>query len=219
MSFSDIVGVLIVYLYVGFLILVSRYLFPEKSSVARKFLHIMVGNIIFILPLFDARWVMVLFAAAPFIFLTYLISPQSPLDLSNSTHSSGHDLGLVYYSISWTILALLYFEHLDVIAVGIICMSYGDGAASLVGKKYGEHYFSITRDKKSLEGSISMILSSSLMISLALFYLDAFPERLIVIPLVVGIATIIELVSINGSDNLLIALIASTSYYIIIHLF
>ncbi len=218
MTQSDIIGVLLVYLYVGILLFIFDFISKKDSFNRRKIIHIMVGNIVFILPLFETRWVMVLLAAAPFILFTYLMSPHSPLGIESEASNSGHRLGLVYYSISWTLLAFLFFGKIEVIAVGIICMSYGDGLASLLGKNFGKHTFTITGDKKSIEGSASMIIGSFLMIAVTLLYFDALPRNLLGIPFVVSIATLTEILSIKGTDNLMVALISSIRYYILIYM-
>ncbi len=218
MTLLDIVGVLIVYIYVGLLLYIFDFISKKDSFDRRKLIHIMVGNIVFILPIFDTRWVMVGLAAAPFILLTFLMSPRSPIGPNSETSNTGHDLGLFYYSISWTILAFLFFENLGIIAVGIICMSYGDGIASLIGKRFGKHRLNFAVDKKSFEGSAAMFFGSIGMVSLALFYLEAVPENILVIPLVILIATVIEIFSVKGLDNLLVALTSSISYYILIYL-
>jgi phytol kinase len=71
---SDIVGVAVVYIYVAVLIVFTEKVISKKYPVqSRKFLHIMTGNIAFILPLFATREVMAFIAAGPFILFTFLI--------------------------------------------------------------------------------------------------------------------------------------------------
>lgn len=218
MSTGDIIGVLIVYIYVGSLLLIFDFASKKHHFTNRKLIHILVGNIVFVVPLFESRWIMGFLAAAPFILITYFISPISPLSASSKTSASGHGLGLLYYSISWTLLALLFFDYPVVIAVGIICMSYGDGSASLVGKKYGKHLLKIASDDKSVEGSTAMFLVSISVIIITLYIFGSLPVNLLFIPLVVGIATIVEIFSVRGLDNILVAISSSVSYYILIHL-
>ncbi|MFP4000442.1 MAG: diacylglycerol/polyprenol kinase family protein [Thermoplasmata archaeon] len=218
MSLGDILGVLIVYIYVGSLLFIFDFASERDHFINRKLIHILVGNIVFVVPLFDNRWVIVLLAAAPFILITYIVSPISSISTNSKTSHSGHGLGLVYYSISWTLLALLFFDHPEIIAVGVICMSYGDGSASLFGKRYGEHFLKIARDKKSVEGSTAIFFVSISVIITTLYIFGSLPENLLIIPLVVGIATIIEIFSIKGFDNILVAVSSSISYYILISL-
>ena len=129
---NDIIGLIIVYLYVIVLLLVTEKLIKDLS-ISRKVLHIMVGNIAFLLPVFVTREIITFIAAAPFIVLTFLMSPHTPIkSIRGKTSSAGHSMGLVYYSISWTVLAYLFFDNMVVIAIGIFAMSYGDGFASII---------------------------------------------------------------------------------------
>ncbi len=218
MTTGDIVGVLSVYLYVILLILISEKFLKKYPVVGRKFLHLMVGNIIFILPIFDNRWVMVLLAAAPFIFLTFLISPYSPLKIKSGTSIAGHRLGLVYYAISWTVLALLFFHRMEVIAVGIIAMSYGDAIASLVGQRWGKRQYNITGDLKSVEGSAAMFASTLIAMILFLPYYGSYPSMYwIILPMTAVLATFAEGLVPKGLDNISASLVAAIFYYMMVY--
>ena len=212
MMSNDLVGVLSVYLYVAFLLIISEKILRKYPFLSRKFLHIMVGNILFMLPLFETQWIMVSIAAAPFVFLTFLMSPYSPLKIVSSTSSSGHGLGLVYYSISWTILAYLFFDMPEIIAIGIVTMSYGDGFASLIGKKYGRKTYNICGDIKSLEGSLSMFITIIVASITALVYFNISINILIILTVACA-ATVIEGITPKGLDNLTVSLSAAIVYY------
>ncbi|MGC8816527.1 MAG: diacylglycerol/polyprenol kinase family protein [Candidatus Hadarchaeum sp.] len=216
---SDIVGILFVYGYVGFLIFLTEKILARYPSVSRKILHIMVGNIVFILPIFQTREAMVFGAAAPFIVLTFLISPRSPIKSKSLVSKAGHGLGLVYYAISWTVLAYLFFEHLWVVGVGILAMSYGDGFASIFGVRFGRHAFQILRDKKSLEGSLAMFsVTLPMLLVNAVFYSLPITLRLAtVLVLICFVATVIEMITPRGLDNLTVPLIAAAlCWYLVV---
>ncbi|MEF8874636.1 MAG: hypothetical protein V5A88_08220, partial [Candidatus Thermoplasmatota archaeon] len=51
-SSGDLIEVVSVYVYVIVLRFISRKGFKERPFLGRKFLHLMAGNIIFLLPLF-----------------------------------------------------------------------------------------------------------------------------------------------------------------------
>ncbi|MCK4415693.1 MAG: hypothetical protein KAU84_00925 [Thermoplasmatales archaeon] len=77
---SDIVGVVLVYLYVAALLVFTEKILSKRYPVAsRKILHIMTGNIAFLLPIFQTREVMIFLAAGPFILFTFLMSRYSPI--------------------------------------------------------------------------------------------------------------------------------------------
>jgi phytol kinase len=210
---GDILGLVLVYGYVILLIVISEKVLNKHPNFSRKFLHIMVGNILFILPLFQSRWVMALLTAAPFILLTFLISPYSPLKIKDRISSSGHGLGLVYYAISWTVLALLFFDQPWIIAVGIAAMSYGDGMASLIGMKYGKIKYNALGDTKSLEGSLTMFIVLIVALSVVLLYYSV-PFQPLVIISVALVATILEGITPKGLDNITACFSAVITYLV-----
>jgi phytol kinase len=212
MTPNDILGLVFVYGYVIILLLISEKLLGKYVNFSRKFLHIMVGNVLFILPIFDTWWVMTFLAAVPFIVLTFLMSPYSPIkSVKNKMSESGHGLGLVYYAISWTVLALFFFDQPWIIAVGIAAMSYGDGMASLVGMNYGKIKYNVTGDDKSVEGSLTMfvVLLVTLWIVLTYYGVPATPMVIVAVALV---ATILEGITPKGLDNLSASMGAVATY-------
>lgn len=142
-STGDIAGLILVYSYVFLVVMISYFAkrrFPGCGY--RKIIHILVGNIAFLWWVFEDRYIMAFLAAFPFVILLLLVTPLSPLRKFDNTFlqmatRQGHGYGLVYYAISWTILALLLFDDRLVASIGIMAMSYGDGVGGLVGKQYG----------------------------------------------------------------------------------
>jgi len=219
MIYSDVIGLILVYGYIALLLIVSEKLLNKYSTFSRKFLHIMVGNVLFILPLFTSKFVMTFLVAAPFIFLTFIMSPYSPFKLNDRISSSGHGLGLVYYAISWTVLAFFFFDQPWIIAVGIAAMSYGDGMAALIGEKYGKHKYRIFGDKKSFEGSIAMFLVIFTTLWIVLAYYHVIIGNLLIIPIVALIATIFEGITPKGLDNITACFSAVCAYLLLTMMF
>ena len=148
-----------------------------KSS--RKFLHMMIGNLPFLIPLFSLNSFPLnfpFFVAAPFILLTFLVSPYSHIlrlneklkGLSGITEE-GHPFALVYYAISYTLLALFFSKTPYVIAAGILPMAYGDSLASLIGERFGRRRYHVFAEK-SLEGSLAMLVVSFLSLEFSLLF-------------------------------------------------
>jgi dolichol kinase len=171
----------------------------------------MIGNLPFIIPFFTLNVFPVL-VAAPFIVVTFLASPYSPSKavsknlkgLADITEE-GHHLGLVFYAVSYTLLALFFASKPYIIAAGILPMAYGDSAASLVGEKYGKRRYRIFADK-SLEGSVAMFLASlSFTISLLFFstlYSFSVLDEILPSVAAVAVATLVESFTPLGFDNL-----------------
>ncbi|HTY46202.1 MAG TPA: SEC59/DGK1/VTE5 family protein [Methanomassiliicoccales archaeon] len=171
---GDLIGLAAVYLYVAVVVIMAARLAPvQRAGVQRKFVHVMVGNIVLIWWIFQTSYVMALLAAAPFIPLLLLASSRSPSrkvrgSFLGRTTGESHDLGLVYYAISWTILALLLFDNRLVASIAIVAMSYGDGMGGLIGKRYGRH---VLLGKKTLEGTLTVFAATAVAsFAIILFY-------------------------------------------------
>jgi phytol kinase len=165
LSEGDIVGLILVYSYVALVVVISVYAKKRYPGCGyRKIVHILIGNIVFIWWIFDSRYVMAFLAAAPFIILLLLVTPRSPLRKLDSSFlkmatAQGHGLGLVFYAISWTALALLLFDNRLVASIAIVAMSYGDGVGGLIGKQYGRR--KIWKDK-SIVGTAAVFIGTFL---------------------------------------------------------
>ena len=129
--------------------------------------------------------------------------------------ASGHGFGLVYYAISWTILAFFFYNQPWIIAVGIAAMSYGDGMAALIGERFGKHKFNISGDTKSLEGSLAMFLVLILSLFVVLIYYNNLPTSYLVIVAVALVATVFEGITPKGLDNLSACFSAVVTYLIL----
>jgi dolichol kinase len=185
----------------------------------------MIGNLPFIIPFFTGS-IYPAMVAAPFIVVTFLASPHSPYPgltdkmkgLADITEK-GHSLGLVFYAISYTLLALLFASRPTVVAAGILPMAYGDSLASLLGERYNLGKYKIIA-QKSLVGSVAMFLGSSLSFAASLLFfsilysfsvLDELPAMLAVA--VVG--TLVEGVSPIGFDNLTVPVFSAAVFFLL----
>jgi dolichol kinase len=230
-STGDLVGLVLVYSYVTTVIIVAT-LAKERypASGYRKVIHILVGNIVFLWWVFDSNYVMAFLAAGPFILLLLLVTPRSPVrKLDNSflkkASAQGHGYGLVFYAISWTILALVLFDDRLVASIGIVAMSYGDGLGGLVGKRYGRR--KLWRDKSYV--GTAMVACGTFVATLGVIafytYLGAMMPSLNVFPyttaeavglaaLVGAFVAVVELLSPGEYDNLIVPL--STAIVVLI---
>ena len=216
---NDWVGVAIVYIYVAIMLIVTEKALHRYPTVSRKVLHIMVGNVAFLLPIFQTREVMAFLAAGPFIFFTFLMSPHTPIkSIRGKTSAAGHSMGLVYYSITWTVLAYVFFDDMVVIAIGILAMSYGDGFASIIGGKFGKRKFNVFGDEKSYVGSFSMFVFTLITMIVAVLFYDVSLsfEHLLFLCLIALVGAFIEGITPRGFDNLTVPFVISFLYWFFI---
>lgn len=212
----DIILIFIIYAYIITMILISDKLI-KNPSLSRKFTHIMVGNLIFIIPFINSQNVAIFLIGIPFLIVTLIINPVSPIKIKNNLTSEGHSLGLVYYSISWIILLYFFFDNMIIIAIGMGALSYGDGFASIIGQKWGKNKYNLTGDIKSIQGSVGMFIATFIILILVVYFYKflSFPipsSSLILLAIVSIVATIFEAITPNGTDNLTVALSASLTY-------
>ena len=226
--FANVLLMLLCYVYILFMIFVSNNvdkLLHISQKASRKFLHAMIGNLTFIIPFFTSNIYPVLVAAS-FILITFFASPHSPVKniskklkgLADITEE-GHHLGLVFYAVSYTFLALFFASKPYVIAAGILPMAYGDSAASIVGERYGRRKYKIFADK-SLEGSVAMFFASflSFMISLFLFsqlYSFSVIGKIFPALAVAKVATLVESLSPMGFDNLTVPTFSALTFLLL----
>jgi phytol kinase len=213
---SDIAGVALVYIYVAVLLIVTEKLLDKYPELSRKVLHIMVGNVAFLLPIFQTREIMAFVAAGPFILFTFLMSPYTPIkSIRGKTSAAGHGMGLVYYSITWTILAYLFFDNMVIIAIGILAMSYGDGFASVIGLKFGKTKYKVFGDKKSYVGSFAMFVFTFVtMIVAVLYYGISITSTVLLVLLFISlISAVVEGLTPKGLDNLSVPFVAAFLYW------
>ena len=228
MDQADLVGLILVYLYVGSVVLIairSTYLFDRGWN--RKFIHIMIGNIVFFWWIFQDKFVMTFFAAAPFIPILMYSSlkggsikersePKMLRSALANTSLNGHRFGLVYYAISWTLLAFLLFDHRLIASIAIVSMAYGDGMGGLIGRRFGKRRL---LGKKTLEGSSAVLVFTALAILMVIaFYgllssLGWFPTHdvpltmALIVAFLTGIfVSFVELITPGEFDNLVIPL-------------
>ena len=220
MIFSDILALIIVYIYVIIVFVIAELVLKTKPEVSRKFLHIMVGNMIFAMPFFADSWTMVWFLTLPITVALFFLTEYSPIKIENSVTESGHALGLFFYAAIWTILIAIFSKQLWIVALAIVPMVYGDGFAALIGQKFGKIKYAVFGGTKSLEGSLTMFVSTTVMSVFVWMVFTSIgypmPEfNLVYIIAISAVATVCEALSYGGIDNLSVPTITSILYYLI----
>lgn len=217
---NDAVLILLGYLYIAAVIVFSsrsERLLKCSRETSRKLLHILIGNLVFFVPLFD-NWYSPVLVAAPFIPVTFLASPYSPVKLQfferiglRGLSESGDWLGLVFYACAYTILAGVFFDRPQVVAAGIIPMTFGDGAAALVGRRFGSRKFRFMHGR-SLEGSIGFFAFSFLGLAIYVGFLSLLQVHplnpwFVIGPVVAAVGAVVEALTPKGVDNLAVPLL------------
>ncbi len=208
---QNIYGLLLSIIYIftilGIATLVANYS-KGASETSRKIVHILVGNWVFITPLFTELWAVVL---VPFTFII-INSLSLKYNLIPAMERNDDSLGTVYYAISLFILSGFGFllEWKTLPFIGILTMAYGDGLAAMFGQKWGKKKPYSFAPNKSLVGSLTVAIISFIVTFIVIMYfkdkenihgLNLF--TIIFISLLTGIfSSFIELTGNKGCDNL-----------------
>lgn len=201
-------GIVVSYLYIGF-VLVGAKLFEEKEM-ARKFIHIMLGNWWFIAMYFFTNVWFAIFVPITFIIINYVSYKQDLIKVMEREQQDG--LGTVYYAITLLILVIMSFGIYQKPQFGLIpnlIMAYGDGFAAVVGKLVKSKIYQIGETKKSIAGSFTMFMISFIFIIGYLIFKQIFIFwQIILIGFIMAIVvTIIEAISVKGIDNISVPVI------------
>lgn len=184
---------------------VFRTLLKLSPEFSRKFVHVSIGLIIFFLP-------KIFFHSLPLLVLGFIFVVVNSIALrmewlSGMHGTDRHSFGTVLYPISFILLVIFFWNrHPEIAAIAMLVMALGDGAAAIIGGAiHYPHFYCLSSDKKSLEGSAAMFVISFASIFGGLIYYeqDGFAWSLFLpASLVVALtATAWEALSSGGWDN------------------
>jgi len=181
---SDLLLVLIAYIYVFATILIPVYL-KKKERIskfqARKGVHLFAGLTVLTTPYFTWPWWAVIIAGSLTI-LVFMSSKKSKVKQLKELYESigeeaeekvGYLQGPFHYCISITVLILIFVifapSEMYFPIAGILLMIISDTLASVVGKRYGKHKIKIPWIKgiRSIEGSLAFFISGYILCFLA----------------------------------------------------
>ncbi len=202
------------------------------SDFTRKVIHLFAGASIWTVPYYPHPWVATLVAFTFVVFLTiadtdrfsrYFEAMARPEDIEH-----GSVRGPFWYAVSITVLTGLFtFTGLEKIyftaAAAIHIMMLGDGLSAPIGMRYGQnHTRVIFGSKRSLHGSLTLFVFGFLGSLIAFWFFGIFhygafvgPDGILWVPMlslaIIGAlaATLIELVSPKGSDNVTVPFITT----------
>jgi len=203
--------------WLGLVFLASEILhrFKQDPELVRKVVHIGTGHVLLI-----AWWLQIptwLCVAAGVTFSAIALASHYTNILPMLNDVGRKTYGVFYYALSITVLvALLWDRYPQYAVIGVMVMSWGDGMAALIGKRFGKHTFIYMGNKRSLEGSLAMFVTS-LVVILSIFASahSLSPRDIGVAIPVAAIAAILEAYSPGGTDNLSVPLSsAALSYFL-----
>jgi uncharacterized protein (TIGR00297 family) len=207
--------------------------FNVSLLVVRKVLHLSMGVVIFFVPAYFQSNFYPALAALLFLVLNaastafgWFRSIQAG-NGGTATEKPQKSFGSILFPLAFLLLVLLFWEsHKWIMQLSMLVMGVGDSLAALVGSAVGnKHIEHLTRNPKTVEGSVTMFLSSLilLLIALNLFQGDfsgglagkPFGMIMALCVLVAMIATAVEALLSYGLDNFFIPVAIAYILYVI----
>ncbi|MFW5786129.1 MAG: diacylglycerol/polyprenol kinase family protein [bacterium] len=211
----EIAGIVVAFVFIFAVIGLAELLVTRRvitPPVGRKTIHISVAHWWLIAMAFhEALWA-ALVGPVVFIILNYLSYRRQLITAMDAEETNGN-LGTVYFPISLLVVVIMTYGFgvpLYVGAIGILVMGYGDGLASLLGMHFGSPQMTLFRSSKSLVGSVTMFVASSLVTLTVVALTPDFSGPIILAAVVTGIvATGIEYATPLGLDNLSVPILTT----------
>ncbi len=187
---------------------------PEGSELVRKVVHIGTGNIVLL-----AWWMKIPgwigVSAGVFFAIVTLASYRFQL-LPRIDNVGRKSFGTFFYAVSIAVLVGWFWgvNRPEFGVLGILVMTWGDGLAGLVGKRFGRHRYQLWGMEKSWEGSLTMAIVATLVSGIILSNVVVSTEQLITIAFTVGIlSAVLEAFSNLGIDNLTVPILSAAIAY------
>ena len=232
MTQGDIIGLITSYVYAfGLLFIVEaigkQLKWPQHFT--RKIVHIGAGMWLWGILYFFDHWYFGIIPFATFIILNYIFYRRTTFEQMDDEESSP---GTVYFAFSITVLFAIFWrtegqiDSVPLAAAAVMAMTWGDGMASIIGRKIGKTEYTIFNHTRTWEGTAAMIVFSYIAVFLTLWLLpgSAMSPNSAVIG--IGPAAIIALyttmtaaffegVTPAGMDNLTVPLMSALTLWLL----
>ncbi len=210
---NNLFGIIVSIVYIGMIIVSAKVFEKSGKEASRKYIHIMLSNWWVIAMIFFDNMLWASLVPGLFVIINYLSYKKGIIKVMerDAGDDNKESLGTVYYALSLFILALITFGPVDNSAIGlcgILVMGYGDGLAAVIGQAMKSKKYKIAGNTKSVAGSAAMLIVTFIIMA-SFFVYNVTDYAVIKSILVAALMTIIEAISIKGTDNLTVPLATS----------
>ncbi len=224
---KDVILAVVFFIYPFLLLPVSRLMSTMgfRKDAQRKFVHSGMGLVIFFVPFFDHLWIAII---PPILFAALNAVDYAFGWFSEMQGEDRGNVGTILYPISYVILMLVFFRtsYWGLAVLGILTMAFGDAGASIIGRAFGKTTYTINGETRSIAGTATMFIISFLIaLIVCIAYGGQFGIHLRLLTLVsasfiiAGIATVVEALSIKGSDNITVPVLTALAAWALFALF
>ena len=199
-------------LFIIFALIVSNYsyrkglLSPEKN---RRLVHATVGLIMsFSTIIFSSKFSPLSLAIA-FVFFNIIAFKSKVLSGIHSQKRKSY--GTIYFPLSYLIVSYLFWEKNQFVMLSLLILAISDPLAAQIGSRKSSIWkFKVWYDYKTVNGTIAFFTSSILILVIGNIFILEYKliDSIIFILITAIFATISEITSKKGTDNLSIPIIS-----------
>ena len=207
---KNIVGIILSYVFVAVIIVAAKFFEKAGKEASRKFIHIMLCNWWFLAMYFFDNVIYATIAPLSFVVINYISYKKNLISVMERDEEDKDGLGTVYYALSLFILSIFTFGIIKRPEIGlcsILIMGYGDGLAAIIGRSVKSLSYKIGKTKKTIAGSGTMLFISFIIVAIFLASVHANLWWLKAILVAISV-TVLEAVSIKGTDNITVPVFA-----------
>jgi dolichol kinase len=120
---------------------------------------------------------------------------------------------------SFGLVFLIFFQRPEIFVASILAVSWGDAAGEVFGRPFGGRFIKRKYREKSFEGSLGVLLFTTLSVIASLLVFSPDTVILAVLPqiLLIGLcATTAEVLSIGWTDNFFIPMITAVTMWLLL---
>ena len=204
----------LIYIFIIFLVsTISKRINPNNKETIRKIIHIGIGPLI---PL--AKYLEIDQNSA--LYFTGIVSILVFINYQYKLFPAIEDVdrksfGTLFYCLSlYILISLFWTSDPKALIAGFFVMTFGDGLAGLIGKKFKSKSWFFLNQKKSLYGTMTMFFTSLFVVT-SLGFSNAYNFNINFITIAI-IATLLEQFSIFGIDNFIVPITAGVFFNLFI---
>ena len=196
-----------------FILLVANELWWRRKKVqdefSRKFIHITVGSFVAFWPFF-LDWNEIKLLSIAFIVVVLASKQLKVFQAIHSVQRPTH--GELFFALAVGALALIS-QNEWIYMAAILQMSLADGFAAVVGTRFGNNTrYMVLGHTKSIHGTLTFLVVSIAI----LIVFTAFSGIILSLPVILGIAvaaSLVENMSVEGIDNLLVPVLVASALH------
>ena len=206
--------IILLYLFLIFLIstIFKKFNNDSRESV-RKIIHIGIGPLISIAQFLKIDQNSALIFTGIVSLMVFINYNFKLFPIIEDVERKSY--GTIFYCLSLFILIYLFWDKNPYsLITGFLIMTFGDGLAGLIGKRFNSKNWILFKQKKSLFGTLTMFLTSLIVIFFTgyaqenSFNLNYFA--------IAFLATVLEQFSVLGIDNFIVPITSALCFYFFI---